>query len=135
MPAIHQRTADRIAFIAVIGAGIGAAISVPVSNYMLENEIASAQNEQQSIRDHFGGNGKEMIPDQGEMPEQSPDMGKNNFQGVIELQAFDSIDAVVDIQVVIQLLGIGLALTIISSLSAMISIQRFSPLTILKERT
>ena len=36
-----------------------------------------------------------MIPDQGEMPEQSPDMGKNNFQGVIELQAFDSIDAVV----------------------------------------
>ncbi len=76
-----------------------------------------------------------MIPDQGEMPEQSPDMGKNNFQGVIELQAFDSIDAVVDIQVVIQLLGIGLALTVISSLSAMISIQRFSPLTILKERT
>ncbi|MCQ5121920.1 FtsX-like permease family protein [Massilicoli timonensis] len=119
----------------LLGAGIGAAISVPVSNYMLENEIASAQNEQQSIRDHFGGNGKEMIPDQGEMPEQSPDMGKNNFQGVIELQAFDSIDAVVDIQVVIQLLGIGLALTVISSLSAMISIQRFSPLTILKERT
>lgn len=119
----------------LLGAGIGAAISVPVSNYMLENEIASAQNEQQSIRDHFGGNGKEMIPDQGEMPEQGPDTGKNNFQGVIELQAFNSIDAVVDIQVVIQLLGIGLALTVISSLSAMISIQRFSPLTILKERT
>ena len=35
---------------------------------------------------------------------------------------------------IIQLLGIGLLLTLISSLASMISIQRFSPLTILKER-
>ena len=50
-------------------------------------------------------------------------------------QEITSIDAVVDITVVIQLLGIGVLLTLISSVASMISIQRFSPLTILKERS
>ena len=45
------------------------------------------------------------------------------------------MNAVVDFKVILQLLGIGLLLTLISSASAMISISRFSPLTILKERS
>ena len=48
---------------------------------------------------------------------------------------YDSIDAVVNIGVLVELLGIGLTLILISSISAMISIQRFTPLTILKERS
>ena len=51
------------------------------------------------------------------------------------ITAIDSIEAIVDYQVVLELLGIGLLLTLISSLVSMISIQRFSPLTILKERS
>lgn len=51
------------------------------------------------------------------------------------MQAYDSINAAVDIKVLLELLGIGLLITLISSLSTMISIQKFSPLTILKERT
>ena len=47
----------------------------------------------------------------------------------------DNINAVVDFKVLTELLGIGLLLTIISSLSACIAIARFSPLTILKERS
>lgn len=42
---------------------------------------------------------------------------------------------VVNYIVILELLGIGLVLTFISGLSSMISIQRFSPLTILKERS
>lgn len=55
--------------------------------------------------------------------------------GMKEVQAFDSIDAVVDIKVIAELLGIGIVLTLVSSLASMISIQKFSPLTILKERS
>ena len=55
--------------------------------------------------------------------------------GTPDVQAYDSIDAVVSISVLLELLGIGLSLILISSLSAMISIQRFTPLTILKERS
>ena len=56
-------------------------------------------------------------------------------KGAPTVQAYDSIDAVVSVNVLLELLGIGLLLIIISSISAMISIQRFSPLTILKERS
>ena len=52
-----------------------------------------------------------------------------------KVQTIQNMEAVFDFTVVIQLLGIGLVLTLISSLASMISIQRFSPLTILKERS
>lgn len=44
-------------------------------------------------------------------------------------------NAVVDMSVLGELLGIGLLLTLLSSASAMISIANFRPLTILKERS
>ena len=66
--------------------------------------------------------------------ENSGPMGDFSEKGKPKVEAYDSIDAVVDFKVLIELLGIGLALILISSLSAMISVQRFTPLTILKER-
>ena len=60
------------------------------------------------------------------------DFAKN---GTPNVQAYDSIDAVVNVSVLLELLGIGMLLILVSSISAMISIQRFTPLTILKERS
>ena len=57
------------------------------------------------------------------------------FMNGRNVETIDNIEAVVDFKVVLELLGIGLILTLISSLASMISIQRFSPLTILKERS
>ena len=54
---------------------------------------------------------------------------------MVEVETIDTIDAVVDYQVLLELFGIGIALTLVSSLASMISIQKFSPLTILKERS
>ena len=59
---------------------------------------------------------------------------KYNFN-VANVEEIDSIDAVVDFKVLAELLGIGIALTLLSSLASMIAISRFSPLTILKERS
>ena len=59
----------------------------------------------------------------------------NKLSGVPTIQAYDSINAVVDITVILELLVIGLSLVFVSSLASMVSIQRFSPLTILKERS
>ena len=56
------------------------------------------------------------------------------FNSREQVETIDSIEAVVDFTVIIQLLGIGILLTLMSSLASMISIQRFSPLTILRER-
>lgn len=117
-----------VSFIALlIGAGLGAASSVSISNNLLENEISSSKEQRQSINENFGRPNRENMPGM-----------KENFEkisGVADVQAFDSIDAVVNIKVLGQLLGLGIVLTLISSSASMISIQKFSPLTILKERS
>ena len=113
----------------MLGAGIGATLSKGVSNYLLSNEIASSESQDEKVRSNFGGPGGGFNPDGGAS---SMNFGK---RGIPTVQAYDSIDAVVSVKVIGELLGIGLTLIIISSLSAMISIQRFTPLTILKERS
>ena len=87
-------------------------------NMLLQNEIEDTQNQEQEISNNFGKGPMDM-----------------RFNGNKQVEEISTIDAVVDVNVVIELLGIGILLTLISSLASMISIQRFSPLTILKERS
>ena len=102
----------------IIGAACGSYLSKPIGNMLLQNEIEDAQVQEEEISNNFGKGPMDM-----------------KFNGNIQVQEIDTIDAVVDINVVLELLGIGVLLTLISSLASMISIQRFSPLTILKERS
>lgn len=105
----------------MIGASIGAVTSVPISNHLLESEIESSQNKMEDTRNNFGG-----------------EKGEHDFErmnGVQTIEAYDSIDAAVNLKVLGELLLIGIVLTVISSISSMVSIQRFSPLQILKERS
>lgn len=106
----------------IVGAVIGGFLAKPVGNMLLENEIQTTQNEQQQISENFGNGGKLDIPE----------MQFNNRE---QVNSIDSLEAVVDFTVIIQLLGIGILLTLISGLASMISIIKFSPLTILKERS
>lgn len=102
----------------MIGAVCGGYLSKPIGNLLLQNEIEDSKVEEQEISDNFG---------KGQM-----DM---KFNANTKVQEIDTIDAVVDTYVVTELLGIGIVLTLISSLASMISIIKFSPLTILKERS
>lgn len=101
-----------------IGAVCGTFLSKPVGNSLLQNEIASNAVEEEQISNNFG---KEHMP--------------MEHKGTVAVEPINSIDAVVDFKVIIELLGIGVLLSFVSSLASMISIQRFSPLTILKERS
>ena len=116
----------------LVGAGIGSFISVPVSNSLLASEIESSKNESNSIGQNFGGN---MNQAQGGQMAGGGNAPTNINFGGVSVQAYSSIDAVVDMKVLGQLLLVGIVLTILSGLASMISIQKFSPLTILKERT
>lgn len=112
----------------IIGATIGAASSSGISNALLSNEINSSNSRTSNIQENFGQR-KDGGPD-GNMPDM-----KNIKMGAPTVSAYDSINAVVGIGEIIELLGLGLVLVLISSLASMISIQKFSPLTILKERS
>ncbi len=104
----------------LIGMGIGTLSSKGVSNSLLASEISNSQNKNDEINKNFGRG------DHG-------NLGKGRGFAVVE--AYDSIDAVVDMKVLVELLGVGLSLVLISSIASITSIQRFSPLTILKERS
>ena len=125
-----------VGFVALmLGAGLGATMSKGISNSLLSSEIESSTESVDKMKNNFGGPG-------GGMPSGMPGgdfkggpSGSFKGMGKPVVQAYDSIDAVVSVGVILELLGIGLTLILISSLSAMISIQRFSPLTILKERS
>ncbi len=105
----------------MLGAGIGAVSSKGVSNSLLESEINSSKETTEEVNKNFGNHGGER--------------GGMHGKGMPVVEAYDSIDAVVDIKVLVELLGISVSLVLISSIASMVSIQRFSPLTILKERS
>ena len=116
----------------IIGAGVGATCSVKVANNLLESEIKASQEETNNISKNFG---RDNIPNFGgrEMP--NMDNVATRINGTKNIEQVDNINAIVDYKVLLQLLGIGLLLTIVSSISACISINRFQPLQILKERS
>ena len=117
----------------ILGLGIGAVSSKGISNSLLKNEISSSTEANEKIENNFGGKGGEE-----NAPKGNPDFKggmKNGRRGVPVIQAYNSINAVVNLKVIIELLSIGLSIVLISSTASMISIQRFSPLTILKERS
>jgi putative ABC transport system permease protein len=114
----------------IIGAGIGSMLSVPVSNSLLESEISSSKNQVEEVKNNFGRGG-----DKGGPGMDFPMMNAKNIKGIANVEEFKSIDAVVDLKVMIELLGVGLLLTLISSFASMVAIERFQPLEILKERS
>ncbi len=85
---------------------------------LLQNEIEASKQEEENIQNNFGKGPMEM-----------------RFNGNISITSIDTIDAVVDFKVILDLFGIGILLTLVSSMASMVSIMKFSPLTILKERS
>ncbi len=102
-----------ITFVAiVIGAIIGALISLPVTNALLQNQIAKASTTVSNIGRNFGGS---------PIPRSS-------------INYISSVSSATDLIVLLELVAIGILLTIISSLVAVISIIRYEPLKILSNR-
>lgn len=112
-----------VTFIAIIiGTAVGASVSVPVTNALLENQITSSQQSQDTLNEKFG------------MEPGSAKADRFNF-GAKTTNYVDSVSSATNIYVIIQLVLIGLFLTVISSLAALISIMRYEPLKILSNRT
>ena len=124
----------------IIGALIGSLLSVKVSNYLLENEISAQTEKSEQINENFGmsrggmqDNDREVGPDS-KMSNKNSKMDDKGFNNP-NITTVTEINAVVDMKVLLQLLGIGILLSFVSSLVAMINIQKFRPLKILQERS
>lgn len=115
-----------------IGTVAGAVSSVPVANYMLQTQIQSTESQQQQIANNFG---KSAGSTQGNMQGGNM-MATKQFGGsTSNITYVNQINAVISPIVVLEIAGIGLLLTILSSGISLIFISRYEPLKILSSRS
>ncbi|MGN0460280.1 MAG: ABC transporter permease [Ruminococcus sp.] len=123
-----------VTFVAIIiGTTIGAFTSVPVTNALLENQVSSVQSQQQQVAENFGRGGFDNSSDSGKASQSFGAMGGKGMMNQ-SVSYVDSISSATDLTVILQLMLMGLALTIISSLASVIFVGRYEPLKILSQR-
>jgi len=103
----------------LLGTGIGAVASVPITNALLSQQITSLQTQQSTQQSNFGRGGG----------------GGSGQPGQASVTYIQSISSATDITVVMELIGIGILLTVLSSCGAMVFILRYDPLNILSNRS
>jgi putative ABC transport system permease protein len=123
----------------IIGTAVGAAVSLPVTNSLLASQVASQQTQSSRIEQNFG-RGKQQMGN-GQTGTSANAAGRmasaSGFgqTGKTVTNYISSVQSATDLTVVMQVLGIGVLLTLISSLVAVIFILRYEPLKILTNRT
>ncbi len=126
----------------IIGAALGSALSVPVSNKLLAAQIEQMDTQESERAESFGRpGGGAMNFTQGGRPGASNmpggggmmDIFRGEGQGTVNYM--DKINAAVNFKILLQLMGIGVLLTLISSLAAVAFVMRYEPLKILSNRT
>lgn len=124
-----------VTFIAlIIGTSVGAAVSVPVTNTLLQNQISSSQQSDSKVSKNFG------FDDEKGGPQGAPGMPgggeMNPFSKSTKAADYvDSVSSATNFLVILELVLVGLFLTIVASLAALISIMRYEPLKILSNRS
>ena len=136
----------------IVGAGIGAVSSVPVTNALLAGQVESQNNQQTQMDNNFGrpgnmgggrgqGGGMQQMPGAnmgGEAPVIPDDASgkKNPFENMIggATNYITEVNSAMNLTVVFQMLGVGLLLTLVASLASVLFIMRYDPLKILANR-
>ena len=127
----------------IIGAGIGAVSSVPVTNALLAGQVESQNSKLTQMDENFGrpgnfGGGMPGMPG-GEAPSNMPDDiggGKNPFENMFDSAEnyITEVNSAMNLTVVLQMLGVGLLLTLVASMASVSFIMRYDPLKILANR-
>lgn len=104
----------------LLGTGLGAVSSVPVTNALLSTQTTTniSQESFGQPQDRGGMNG---------MPDEPMKKGTTS-------QVIEEVSSATDMSVVVQLIGIGIVLTVISGGISVMSILRYEPLKILSNR-
>lgn len=122
----------------IIGACIGAVCSVPVTNALLENQVTSQAETTERTEANFGrGSGEGGTMPSGDMKGKQGGGMSNPFETLMNDGATEyitEINSAMNLTVVVQMLGIAIALTLISGAVSMLFVMRYDPLKILANR-
>lgn len=110
----------------ILGTGIGTILSQPVTNQMLNSEIASYQEKLTNQQQNFG-EGNFSRPQRG---------NQNSFERMMNSTNYiDSLTVSIDLGIVVQLFLVSLLLTIVSGSIAIMFVNQYEPNKILQNRT
>ncbi len=123
----------------IIGSAMGSAASVPTANSLLKKQISEQQTVQQQVNNNFGRpggfQGSNLQNGSIRGSEQRGNGPMGGFFGMKQNVSYvDQINAVVNGTVLLEILGIGILLTLFSSTVSVIFISRYEPLKILSNR-
>ena len=125
----------------VLGALVGAVTAVPVTNTLLANQEAGETAQQDRLEQSFGRpGGMGDMGGMGNMGGGMPSMDMPSGGGFFEEMAggftdyVTEVDSAMNLTVVLQMLGIGLLLTLIASAVSVLFVMRYDPLRILSNR-
>lgn len=126
----------------VIGGGIGAVTSVPVTNSLLASQIEAQESQMEMDGDAFG---RDTNFDRGSMPGNMGGGMPGNMPFMSDMEEMpgfvgdaanyvQEVSSATDLGVLLKLLGIGVILALIASAASVIFITRYDPLKILANR-
>ena len=122
----------------IIGASLGSAVSVPISNSLLSSQIEQMQIQTETQNQSFGRPGgmtsQGGTSGQNRQNRQDRDSMMSMFGNNQDVTYLDKINATVNFSIMGQLMGLGVILALISSLAAVIFVMRYEPLKILTNR-
>lgn len=119
------------------GIGIGTVSSVPVTNALLQNQIESQQAEQTQMENNFGRpNNMGGRPDDMMQKPDGGDMGGGKMPAFMQSAQnyLTEVNAAVNLTVVLQMMGLGVLLSLVSSAVSVLFVMRYDPLKILANR-
>ncbi len=123
-----------VTFLALfIGAAAGAVSSIPVTNFLLQNQIEASSQEQRFGREMGGAENNQGMAGTPEL-EGEPEQDGNSQKMQGPSAYISSISSAADLQVILEMMGIGIVLTIVSGCTALVFILRYDPLKILNSR-
>jgi len=130
----------------IIGATIGAASAVPVTNSLLKNQISSIEAQSEQIDKNFGRENGGNLGGRGQSPDMQMPLDQNmqkpngdmgfigNMFGQRAANYISEIDSAMNFTVVLQMLAIAVLLTLVSGAVSMLFVMRYEPLKILANR-
>lgn len=122
-----------ITFISVLlGGMIGAAASVPVTNSLLKAQVEAQESSTNEQAQSFGLGG--MSDNNAPSAPSDKKGGFTNNIGAATTDYVSKVSSATNITVLLQLLGIGICLTLVASAASVIFITRYDPLKILANR-
>ena len=126
----------------IIGSTIGAVSSVPVTNKLLktvststkatENETSSDTSSKDKSKEFDSSKAPEDM--QGKMPQPPQKISKSEQIKKATADYIASVNSATNLTVILEMIGVGIILTLISSLAAMLFVMRYEPLKILNNR-